>query len=150
MNTESDDTKESQHYCVLDYLYRDAANWKTWGMVLLRGSLTVADLRRIESMLEAGEFFVPEQIGLESLTSARFSSTEGVSQNDHLWHEFKTIRVATTAEIVGLSVWGTTENLLELIDRIGKWNLASSPHYAAFANAISNSDVLDMTRNGGI
>lgn len=150
MNHKNDDTKDSRHYSVLEYLYRDAANWKTWGMVLLRGELTVTDLRRIESKLEAGEFFIPEQIGLESLTSAHFSCTNDITQNDHLWHEFKTIRVATTEEIVGLSVWGTTEKLLELVDRIDKWNLATSSQYAAFANVISKTDVLDMTRNSGV
>ena len=80
MNTESDDTKDSQHYCVLDYLYRDAANWKTWGKVLLRGAVTVADLARIESKLEAGEFFIPEQIGFESLTTTLFSAAAGTSK----------------------------------------------------------------------
>ena len=150
MNTESDDTKESQHYCVLDYLYRDAANWKSWGKVLLRGAVTVADVARIESKLEAGEFFIPEQIGFESLTTTLFSAAAGISQNDHLWHEFKTVRAATPEEVVELSVWGTTEDLLATVDRVGKWNLTSSPNYAAFANVISTTDVMNMIRNGGL
>jgi len=150
MNHENDGTEDSQQYSVLEYLYRDAANWKIWGKVLLRGALTVADLGRIESKLEAGEFFIPEQVGLESLATALFSSPGGISKNDHLWHEFKTVRAATTEEVAELSVWGTTDKLLELIDAVIRWNVERSPHFAAFANVISATEVLDMTRNGSI
>ncbi|MEO8384430.1 MAG: hypothetical protein ABI583_04255 [Betaproteobacteria bacterium] len=149
MSNQNDDTVDSHHYVVLEYLYRDAANWKAWGKVLLRGSFTVADLTLIESKLEAGEFFIPEQVGLESLTSNRFLSAGGISQNDHLWHEFETVRIATSAELAELSVWGTTDKFLELLYAVDTWDPRSSPQYAAFANAISTTDVVAMTHGGG-
>ena len=150
MSNENDDTEDSPQYSVIEYFCRDAANWKTWGKVLLRGAVTVADLARIESKLEAGEFFIPEQIGFESLATTLSSAASGSSQNDHLWHEFKTVRAATPEELVELSVWGSTEDLLAIVDRVGKWNLTNSPNYAAFANVISTTDVMNMIRNRGL
>ena len=150
LNNRSNDMARSPHYSILEYVYRDAANWKIWGRILLHGSITTADLRRIEAKLEGGAFVIPEQIGIDPLTSAHFSSARGISQNDHLWHEFATARAATTEEVPCLSVWGTTAVLLELIDGVGDWNLKSSQHYAAMhSKVVGNMDVSKMSRNRG-
>lgn len=54
-------------YSVLEYRYRDAANYKVEGRVLLRGSATAEDLQAFRSKLDADDQFVAEQVGLPSL-----------------------------------------------------------------------------------
>ena len=69
-----------------EYLYRDDANYKWFGSVLLSGTFSDADRSQIESKLDSGEMFVAEQIGLPSLRVQ--SQLEGVipSIDDNGWH----------------------------------------------------------------
>jgi hypothetical protein len=46
------------------YLYRDAANYKTWGEEVIEGTLT---LEQLTPYLIDGEFFIPEDVGMPCL-----------------------------------------------------------------------------------
>lgn len=51
---------------MLEYLYRDAANWKTWNTVVLKGEMTDEMFKEMCECCEDGqEMFVPEQLGLD-------------------------------------------------------------------------------------
>lgn len=67
----------------LEYLYRDAANFKVWGRAILSGALSIRDLR---PFLYEGDFFLPELVGLKSLTPKTPTSC------DHPWHELRSVQ----------------------------------------------------------
>lgn len=74
--------------CV-EYLYRDAANYKSWGEVVF-GNECDLDISKIEDRIRAalidGEFFVAEEVGVPVLY---FESHD--DELDHQWHEFSAI-----------------------------------------------------------
>lgn len=50
----------------LNYLYRDASNWKTCNSVILSGKMTDEQFAEMKDCCEDGhEMFVPEQVGLD-------------------------------------------------------------------------------------
>jgi hypothetical protein len=51
-------------HTLLTYLYRDAANYKAHGDVLLSGEATSDLHRRIRESLIDGEYFIPEKVGI--------------------------------------------------------------------------------------
>lgn len=61
----------------IEYVYRDASNYKWFETVVVRGSLKYEDL---QPYLINGEFFVPGNVGLKSLTP------EVRNEDDHDWH----------------------------------------------------------------
>ncbi len=64
---------------VVEYMYRDAGNYKFYGSFCISGIVTI---REIEKYLIHGEYFVPAEIGLNSLVPEQMNS------DDHLLHEF--------------------------------------------------------------
>lgn len=48
-----------QKFCVFEYLYRDAANYKAWGTLVLRGVTTESDLEALATHFESGGFLLP-------------------------------------------------------------------------------------------
>ena len=64
---------------IINYMYRDAGNYKFYGDFCLSGILT---MKEIEPYLINGEYFVPTEIGLPSLVPEKMNS------DDHLLHEF--------------------------------------------------------------
>lgn len=72
-------------YTQLTYLYQDASNYKQSEIVYLEGALSEEDLKLIESKLDEGRYFIPEQVGLPAL-QCRFHT--GIDlEDDHVWHE---------------------------------------------------------------
>ncbi len=67
----------------LDYLYRDASNYKQTSSVVFTGTLSAADRERFVAALDRGEWFIAEQVGLVNLRE-RWASP---SEDDHIWHE---------------------------------------------------------------
>lgn len=64
------------------YRYVDGSNCKRYGQMVFRGRLTVDQLKFIQWKLDAGEYFVPVQVGFECLAFA-FNDFGG---DDHGWH----------------------------------------------------------------
>lgn len=70
----------------LQYLYRDAGNYKFRGRIFIAGGLCLTQLRRF---LIWEEFFIPEKIGLPDLRPTVRND------DDHLLHEFEEVVLAT-------------------------------------------------------
>ncbi len=60
------------------YCYRDAGNTKFWGEIVVSGQVS---RKQLEKFLFDGEWFVPEQVGLNHLL------TEPWTKLDHILHE---------------------------------------------------------------
>jgi len=87
---------------VFEYLYRDGANYKNWGQVIVAGSpeQTIDELeQRIRQNLIDGEFFVAEDIPLPTLY---FSS--GDVDLDHGWHEYSSLASTECSPTTSVSI----------------------------------------------
>ena len=73
------------------YKYRDAANYKFPGAVVLKGLITK---EQIQPHLHEGLYFVPGDVGLPGLYPTHCEFSEDL---DHPWHELDSVR-ATQAE----------------------------------------------------
>jgi len=67
----------------IEYLYRDASNYKKWNTAVLIGELSEADQQTILDCLQDGEYFIPSQVGLDE---ERFGSW---TEDDHRWFELE-------------------------------------------------------------
>lgn len=120
---------EEPVYCVFEYMYRDAGNWKTYGTLLLAGQgRGMRDL--IRDCCESGDWFVAEQVGVPSLCQQHWVDCgDGPSDLDHAFHEFVDLRPASEEEAATLSDSGS---LVELLERMraaaGRWDVRLSPN----------------------
>lgn len=64
----------------VEYLYRDASNYKYWGTFLVRGIIQKSDLR---NFLFDSEFFIPFRIGAPGLQPPQRK------EDDHELHSFE-------------------------------------------------------------
>lgn len=62
----------------IEYMYRDASNWKQYDECIVSGSMTESE---ITPFLHDGEFFIPGELGLKNLCPDVFG------EDDHVWHE---------------------------------------------------------------
>lgn len=74
---------------IIDYLYRDASNYKRWNTEIVSGEITQEDLDRIEAILFDGEYFVPHDVGLPEHRVVDDYRTD----DDHCWFEWQTYDV---------------------------------------------------------
>jgi hypothetical protein len=116
-------------YCVFEYMYRDAGNWKSFGSMLLIGDAN-ASRETLRKCLDWADLFVAEQVGIPSLYEAHLASCgSGPSDLDHAYHEFIELRVATEVDFYALKVSGS---LGDLVDRMklaaGHWDVTLSPN----------------------
>ena len=65
----------------INYLYRDASNYKQYNSAVLAGEFKPEDLEFIYSVQDC-EFFIPEQVGLPC---DRF---DDITEDDHCWAEY--------------------------------------------------------------
>lgn len=117
-----------QKLCVFEYLYRDAANYKAWGTLLLRGTATEPDLEILANHFESGEFFIAEQLGIPPLYDELWEFSNGPSIDDHVWHTFYALRLATKEDIKA-PVFDTVKNFISKIKSVENWNQELSPHW---------------------
>jgi hypothetical protein len=127
----NDASKEIGSYCVFEYLYRDAGNWKTYGLLLLSGKATEEASVVIAQSLDCSNTFVAEQVGIPSLCAQHFKDcgSDGPGDLDHAYHEFIAVRAATREEVGTLDVFGALDDILrkfKLVD--GRWNVRLSPN----------------------
>lgn len=64
----------------ISYLYCDGSNYKIHTDVVVEGCLTTDEIETILKTCDAGEFFIPAQVGLPE---TRFEDTD--EQDDHVW-----------------------------------------------------------------
>lgn len=127
----NDTSKEIGSYCVFEYLYRDAGNWKTCGLLLLSGKATEEASAVISKALDCSNTFVAEQIGIPSLCAQHFKDcgSDGPDELDHAYHEFFSVRAATREEVDALAVFGSLDDVVRKFKLVnGRWNVRLSPN----------------------
>lgn len=77
---------KKQNYTVVSYQYRDAANYKAGGEIILAGLLSEADIGAIRSKLDSGEYFIPHDLGLD-IAELQDTLESFPSEDDHVYHE---------------------------------------------------------------
>jgi len=78
----------------IEYLYRDAENYKLWDEVIVEGHLTIEQL---EPFYHEGEFFIPSVVGLNDLQS------EPLTVNDHIWHTIELVETTDKSPTSNIS-----------------------------------------------
>lgn len=115
-------------YCIFEYQYRDASNYKARGQVLLHGRAKDADLKALRAKLESGEFFIPEQVGIQPLQPQLWAACACAPDVDldHCWHEFEGLRDATAEDLAELTCLGNVGNLVEAFLDVREWDVTYS------------------------
>jgi len=116
-------------YSVFEYLYRDAANYKAWGEILLSGVPSQNDIAILRASLEADTYFVAEQVGIPAVYQELWDLSGGPTNDDHALHEFVSLRVASEEEIKSMSLFGDLSDLLKTFQGVTKWNHSLSPNF---------------------
>lgn len=111
-------------HCVFEYLYRDASNYKVHSAVLLEGLYRDDHRAAIVSILNAGLYFIPQQIGLSPLQSELYAYSSGPTEDDHAWHEFVGLYPAESSDVARLSQAGTVDEFVARFLAVGLWREA--------------------------
>ena len=121
-------------YYVIEYLYRDANNFKAFGEILVSGNISEDYITEMKSYLDSGEFFVAEQVNIPTLYSQLWKYSNGPTIADHAFHEFSSLRLATKNEIASLDLWGEASVLLDTFRMASQqsWDCSQSVHCAVF------------------
>lgn len=116
-------------YCIFEYQYRDAGNWKTFGELLLSGACAPDVEARMRRQFESGDLFVAEQIEVAPLCPEHFETYGGPSDLDHAYHEFVALRPATRDEARAMRLFSSLDALLHRIEATqGVWDVRLSPN----------------------
>lgn len=104
----------------INYLYRDADNYKVWNSCIAEGEITAEDERMIRSKLVDGVYFIPQVVHLP--VSKFVHETEA----DHPWFEWIGTEPTELAATVNLTIgdvarefensvwdWDTVNNAIE-------------------------------------
>jgi hypothetical protein len=118
---------DAKRFCVFEYLYRDADNFKAWGALLLKGALTDAQVAEMRSKFESEEFFIAEQIGVPPLYEELWAYSGDLAESDHPWHEFFAVRPAETNDFAMGAPWGSASILFNAVTNVGTWKEQLSP-----------------------
>jgi len=129
--SKSKQTVMPKECCVFEYLYRDAANYKAWGEILLSGVPSQDDIAVLRACLESGEYFVAEQVGIPPVYKELWDLSDGPTSDDHALHEFVALRAASKNERKSLPLFGELSSLLGTFQTITKWNYSLSPNFDA-------------------
>ena len=116
-------------YCIFEYLYRDASNYKAWGTILLTGVPSQNDIAALRARLESGEYFVAEQVGIPAMYQELWDLSGGPTSDDHALHEFVALRVATDDEKKSLQLFGDLSSLLNTFQAVTAWDYSRSPNF---------------------
>ncbi len=70
----------------IEYLYRDASNWKEWNTCIVCGTAAKEDVEEVFAIVGEDGYFIPEQVGLPLSRPS-----EEVTEDDHCWAELISI-----------------------------------------------------------
>lgn len=123
----------------INYLYRDASNFKTPNECVIRGSITEEQKAAILATLDEGEYFVPSVVGMPE---ERFGS---YNDDDHGYFELGAYDFEETQQTPTLDI-----DAAELVRRFedaaahGKWEEAANAfmraHFPAEAEPIVTAE----------
>jgi hypothetical protein len=128
MDTTTPATAQLLH--ALHYMYRDAGNWKTSGVVLLAGPLSAADQDRIFGSLDSGLLFVAEQVGIPPLQRKHQEEYGAADADlDHAFHELIALRPASDSEIAEADMRLCSATTAAAFATVaGRWDCTYSPY----------------------
>lgn len=126
--------KALKECCVLEYLYRDASNYKAWGKLLLSGIPSQSDIEALRACLESEVYFVAEQVGIPAVYKELWDLSGGRTSDDHALHEFVALRIATVNERKTFPLFGELSSLLKTFQAVSRWDYSLSPNYDSFWN----------------
>ena len=116
-------------YYVMEYLYRDADNFKAFGQILLSGIIDEDYVVQIKSSLEFGEYFVAEQVSVPVLYPRLWQYSNGPTIADHAYHELSGFHPANDNEIKSIALWGSASTLLDNFRKANQqWDCSRSIH----------------------
>ena len=99
----------------IEYLYRDASNYKTWNAQVLAGTLTSEQKETMIFLLEDGEYFIPEQVGLD------IERPGDINEDDHCYCELDIDGITETEKKPTTTL--TAQELYENFMKTGgKWD----------------------------
>lgn len=113
---------------LFNYLYRDAGNYKAWGTVALDGEVDRELWQAALGKLDAGEYFVAEQLDVPPLYDALYKWSGGPTSADHCWHTFVDIEMADEAEPEAYR-WGDAKALVARLAAVDESRGELSPHF---------------------
>ena len=90
-----------------------------------------ADIAKLRSALESGEYFIAEQLEIPTLYESLWAECKSSpsEEYDHVWHEFSGVRAATAEDLSTLKPWGSAVTLLAVVLKIAVWNLSLSQNW---------------------
>jgi len=115
-------------FCVFEYQYRDASNYKVHGEILLQGAFCPDVEQRIVERCTFTNGFVAEQLGIPVLYEDLYALTDGPTEDDLTTHEFMRLRSAEKKDPEALKVWGSVDELAARFDAVKSWDHTLSPH----------------------
>lgn len=100
--------------CIFVYLYRDAASYKGWGFLELRGEASATNEAAIREVLIDGMWFDPERAGVPTVFHLAAGPDGFNPRLDHPLHEFVRLKSpgpGEAGEQPGLSIEELVERL---------------------------------------
>lgn len=117
-------------WTLVDYLYRDAGNFKAFGSVALIGMLGAEEIKRARSCFDGDGLFVAEQIGVPPLYAELYKWSGGPTASDHCWHELEDITASSSVELPpDTPQCGGAVEFLDRLLSVGAWDVSLSPHF---------------------
>lgn len=117
----------------IEYMYRDASNYKAFRNEVLEGVLTPKQITEIKQAA-APDGFIPSQVGLDNLQGELMSYDSGCGSDDydpfgadgddHVWHELDAIE--RTKEPVTLSMPAKVFYKQFMAAKKAGWNIAGA------------------------
>ena len=83
----------------IEYMYRDASNWKDWYAVVVKGKITTEQYDEIQDCLD-DEKFIAAQVGLAADGIRGYD----VNEDDHPWYEMGAISLTEEAPTVNITI----------------------------------------------
>lgn len=115
-------------WTAFDYMYRDAGNFKAFGTIALKGYLSTADQNLVQARLDAGEFFIAEQVGVPPLYDELYQWSAGPTVSDHCWHSFVGFRELCGAPEEGVPMVDAA-TFISRFSSVAKWDGSMSPNF---------------------
>lgn len=88
---------EELTHTLASYMYRDAANYKMHGEVVVEGVLSEEEKSQILETLHIEDQFLPDQVGMPVL----YTEFPSHYEDDHPWHELSDLETITRAQAAG-------------------------------------------------
>ena len=116
-----------RNFTIFEYLYRDGGNNKAHGDLLLEGEVNQKDEKNLRLLLNGGEWFIAEQVGVPVLCEQLWRHSNGPTEEDHDFHEFFGFRKARVEDVNSLDSFGRVSDLIKQFEKINNhWDISQS------------------------